>query len=85
MKAFFIKDFFISTKVKHKGIEHLQGKGIIWSELYFKSFVTIFFLNLEIVATQGKELYEVMYWDTLNKLNSNFETISLSKTQPSLP
>ena len=35
-KNIFVKDFFISTKVKPKRIEHLQEKGIIWSELYFR-------------------------------------------------
>ena len=36
-KSIFVKDFFISTKVKPKRIEHLQEKGIIWSELYFST------------------------------------------------
>ena len=35
-KSIFVKDVFISTKVKPKRIEHLQEKGIIWSELYFR-------------------------------------------------
>ena len=35
-KSIFVKDFFISTKVNPKRIEHLQEKGIIWSELYFR-------------------------------------------------
>ena len=36
-KSIFVKDFFISTKVKPKRIEHLQEKGINWSELYFST------------------------------------------------
>ena len=35
-KNIFVNDFFISTKVKPKRIEHLQEKGIIWSELSFR-------------------------------------------------
>ena len=31
-KSIFVKDFYISTKVIPKRIEHLQEKGINWSE-----------------------------------------------------
>ena len=36
-ESIFVKDFFISTKFEPKRIEHLQEKGIIWSELYFRN------------------------------------------------
>ena len=34
-KSIFVKEFLISTKVRPKRIEHLQGKGIISSEATF--------------------------------------------------
>ena len=36
-KSIFVKDFFISTKVNPKRMEHLLRKGIISCELYFST------------------------------------------------
>ena len=45
-KSIFVKDFYISTKVKPKRIEHLQEKGIIWC---FLLMLTKYVLNHSVI------------------------------------
>jgi hypothetical protein len=40
-KNIYVKDFFISTKVRPMRVEHLHGKGIISSEATFSGAIHI--------------------------------------------